>query len=65
MNEDLKVIIEMNPVEARAVAQFIKRVSFETCLRHADAKCAEEPYDMLNGLGAIRRALAEAGIAPR
>jgi hypothetical protein len=45
------------------LAQFVKRVSFADVRQCA--RTNDEAYQMLNGLNAIRRALAEQGVAPR
>jgi len=52
------------------LAQFLKRVTFNTCLVHADGCDDKEArndqaYAMIAGLEAVRRALAEHGYCPR
>jgi hypothetical protein len=61
-----KVIVELPSDEARALAQLVKR------LGHDDAQRLSSRYDggeerdaMLSGINKLRRALAEAGFAPR
>jgi hypothetical protein len=61
-----KVTVELPADEATALAQLVKRVG------HDDAERLSSRYDggeerdaMLSGIDKLRRALAEAGIAPR
>jgi hypothetical protein len=61
-----KVVVELPPNEAMAVAQMVKRLGYD------DAERLSSRYDggaerdlMLNGIDKLRRALAESGFAPR
>jgi len=61
-----KVVVELPPAEAMALAQMVKR------LRYDDAERLSSRYDggterdaMLAGIDKLQRALAEAGFAPR
>lgn len=57
---------ELEEFEIRQLAQFLKRVGFDTCLRHTDnASSTEQAYAMIAGLETVRRALAEHGYCPR
>ena len=57
---------EMEDFEIRQLAQFLKRVSFETCLRHTDGgRDNDQAYAMIAALETVRRALAEHGYCPR
>jgi hypothetical protein len=48
---------------ARALAQFLKRVTFSTVERHATSQ--DEAYQMMEALNAVRRAINSAGFDPR
>jgi hypothetical protein len=61
-----KIIVDLPPDEAMALAQLVKR------LGHDDAERLSSRYDggeerdlMLAGIDKLQRALAEAGFAPR
>jgi hypothetical protein len=61
-----KVVVELPPDEALALAQMMKR------LRYDDAERLSSRYDggaerdlMLSGIDKLQRALAEAGFSPR
>jgi hypothetical protein len=61
-----KVVVELPPDEAMALAQMVKRLGYD------DAECVSSRYDggaerdlMLGGIDKLQRALAEAGFAPR
>lgn len=52
--------------QAWQVAQFLKRVGFDTCLRHTDGSSdTEQARRIAEGLAIIRSALAGVGVAPR
>ena len=55
--------VELSEPEAEALAQLVKRITFESVRRHAvdDA----ETYLMLDGIGKLTTALAEEGYKPR
>ena len=61
-----RILLEMPPDEARALAQMVKRLGYD------DAERLSSRYDggherdlMLAGIDKMQRALAEAGFAPR
>jgi hypothetical protein len=61
-----KVVVELPPDEAMALAQMVKRVGFD------DAERLSSRYDdgterdlMLSGIDKLQRALAKAGFSPR
>jgi hypothetical protein len=61
-----KVVVELPPDEAMALAQMVKRLGY------GDAERLSSRYDggaerdlMLSGIDKLQRALAEAGFAPR
>ncbi|MGK2407047.1 DUF7706 family protein, partial [Klebsiella pneumoniae] len=49
--------------EAWALAQFCKRTTHQDCVNVSTSE--NEAYEMMDGINAIMRTLAEAGIAPR
>lgn len=57
--------IQLTEGEADQLAQFVKRVTFETCSRYSDRTDPESPYLMLSSFAKIRTALADVGFAPR
>lgn len=57
--------ITLSDGHAWHLAQFLKRVSFDTVERHAGAGERDEAAYMMEALSAIRRALASQGYAPR
>lgn len=57
------VFVELNHVEAQAFAQFLKRAGHSDYL--ANAVDSDEAYEMLYAGEKVRKALAEAGFAPR
>jgi hypothetical protein len=61
----VKITVTLDEPHAWHLAQFLKRVSFTTCERHADPTNPEEPHYMLTALETVRAALAEQGVAPR
>lgn len=61
--EKVTVTFELSRTEAWALAQFCKRTTHHDCLDHATAE--DEAYEMMRGVGAVMRGLAEEGIAPR
>ncbi len=57
---------DLHDFEIWQLAQFLKRVSYDTCLQHTDQSAdAVQAYTMITGLESIRRALAQNGYAPR
>jgi len=62
----ITITVELDPESAWQLAQFVKRVSYSTALRHTDnGDTASEARAMLAGFERVRSALASAGIAPR
>lgn len=61
----VKFTVELDAAHAWHLAQFLKRVSFETCERHSVPGAKDEPQFMMAALETVRAALAEAGYAPR
>jgi len=62
-NPVVTVRLELETERALALAQFVKRVGWsELCENAVDD---EEAYRMRDALGALARALAESGFAPR
>lgn len=62
----IKITVELDDQTAWQLAQFVKRISFPTVLRHTDnGDDEQEAYAMLAGLEKIRGALAAVGYAPR
>lgn len=61
----VKFTVELDDKHALALAQFLKRVSFDTCQRHSDPTRKEEPYIMIAALETVRHELANVGYAPR
>lgn len=48
------------------LAQFVKRASFNTCLRLTDAGDSnDQAYKMIEGIACVKRGLDSAGISPR
>jgi hypothetical protein len=62
----VKITLELPDETAWQLAQFVKRVSFTTVLRHTDNGDTEpEAHAMIAGLTAVQQALSRAGYAPR
>ncbi len=59
----VRVAIELTDDQAWAFAEFLKRSTFDDYRGRAVSK--EEAYVMIAACEAIRKALAEAGYAPR
>ena len=61
-----KVIVELPPDEAMALAQLAKRLGYDDAERPSSRYDGGEERDaMLQGIGKLQRALAEAEVAPR
>jgi len=61
-----KVIVEVPADEATALAQLVKRLCYHDAERLSSRYDSGEERDaMLSGIDKLRRALAEAGFAPR
>ena len=61
----ITITVELDENEAIALAHFVKRVTFATCVGHAVPGNKEEAQQMIDGLEAVGRGLAQAGYAPR
>jgi hypothetical protein len=60
-----KVVLELPPDEARALAQFVKRLGFDDCQRLGSRyDGGVEAEAMWEGILSLQRALAEAGARP-
>jgi hypothetical protein len=53
----------LDVAQAWALAQFLKRVTFATCERHAVDE--DEAYEMMSALNVVRRVVNNAGFDPR
>ena len=61
-----KVVLELPPNEAMALAQLVKRLGYDDAERLSSRYDGGEERDlMLAGIDKLQRALAEAGFAPR
>jgi Arc/MetJ-type ribon-helix-helix transcriptional regulator len=58
-----RITVELPDELAWALAQLVKRIGFNDC--RSLAVSDEEAWQMLNASEAVRKALAEAGYAPR
>jgi hypothetical protein len=64
--ENIDIKVRLSGEQAWQLAQFLKRVSWNTCVDHTDNGCDEsEALAMQGAFNALRRALADQGIAPR
>jgi hypothetical protein len=65
----MKIVLELPNDQAMALAQFVKRVDYDTCVRFASIITTydgrAECDTMWSALCMLQRALAEAGFAPR
>lgn len=59
----IAISVQLDDEVAFQLAQFVKRVTFSDVRERA--RTDDEAYQMMDGLNAIRRALAEQGVAPR
>jgi hypothetical protein len=61
-----RVIVDLPSDEATALAQLVKRLGYDDAERLSSRYDGGEERDaMLSGINKLRRALAEAGFAPR
>ncbi len=61
-----RILLELPPDEARALAQFVKRTGFNDCKRLGSRyDGGVEAEAMWSAVNKLRAALAEAGFAPR
>lgn len=68
MTEKTGVVIEviLSDAEAWQLAQFVKRLTFDDCLRRTTGGYSEgEAYLMIAATNKVGRALASVGYAPR
>jgi hypothetical protein len=66
MENPLILTADLTEDERHALAQFLKRVGYDTVLRHTDNACdKEEAYQMMGALEEVRRALSKHGYCPR
>ena len=61
--DTVTISVELSPTQARALAQFCKRVGFTDC--RSNAVSDDEAYQMIYALNDVREALALQGYAPR
>ena len=61
--ETITIQVELNDVQAWALAQFVKRVCFSDYRSLSVDK--DEAYEMVEAGELVRKALADVGIAPR
>lgn len=60
------VVDDLEEFEIQQLAQFLKRISYDSCLRHTDnSSDKEQAYAMISALESVRRALAVHGYCPR
>ena len=63
MSEQIEVWMELEPAQALALAQFVKRVGWSEIRQNAVDD--DEAYAMREALGFLAKALGESGYAPR
>lgn len=65
MSTDEKIILtlELDQNVAWALAQFCKRTTHQDCAERATSD--NEAYDMMDGVNAVMRGLANSGVNPR
>ena len=63
MGQIAEVRIELEPAQALALAQFVKRVGWSEI--RCNAVDDDEAYAMREALGVLAQALGDAGYAPR
>ena len=61
--ETVRITVELSEREAEALAQLVKRMSFDDVLKLAAGH--PEAHDALAALLKVKRALADKGFAPR
>lgn len=64
-DKPLHLTVELTQQQAWDLAQFLKRTTFSDVLRATVGNDEAEAYAMLEGIQAVERALAVAGVAPR
>jgi hypothetical protein len=61
-----RITLDLPPDEARALAQFVKRLGYDDCQRLGNRYDGGEERDaMWQAVCKLQRALAESGFAPR
>lgn len=63
MDHTITFQVDMPQDQAWALAQLLKRITYRHCLGLAEN--SHEAYEMLYATERLRKAMAEAGIAPR
>lgn len=63
MAKHVQINIELQPDEALALAQLVKRIGYSDV--RSNAVNQDETYTMLDALAKVQLALANAGYAPR
>ena len=63
MSDQVEVMMELEPAQALALAQFVKRVGWAEIRQNAVDD--DEAYVMRDALGFLAHALREVGYAPR
>ena len=63
MSEQIEVWMELEPAQALALAQFVKRVGWSEIRQNAVDD--NEAYAMREALGFLDKALGDSGYAPR
>ena len=63
MTKPVQIHLEINPDQALALAQFIKRIGWSEI--RANAVNDDEAYSMKSAIGELQKALDEAGFSPR
>ena len=63
MSDQVEVWMELEPAQALALAQFVKRVRWTEVRQHAVGD--DEADLMMDAMYEVAKALAEAGYAPR
>jgi hypothetical protein len=62
----MKIILDVPPDQAMALAQMVKRFTYEDAVRFANPHDGGRERDaILDGASTLQRALTEAGFAPR
>lgn len=61
--KNVRIITDLPPQEAMALAQFCKRVGFNEL--RANSIDTDEAYVMQDSIAKLQKSLAEAGYAPR
>ncbi len=70
MSQDITITASLRPEVARQLAQFCKRSTFDQFYQLTEAHLSREErteraYQMIAGIDAVARALADVGLSPR